>query len=109
MSAQEHEAMMQAEDPSGPPGNGGISTETQTGSLPARFYTVAQVAAMSSVSQDTVRREIASGNLTAHQLRRAIRVSERDFEAWVGRSQYHPSDRVTVTYELPSPQADYRW
>jgi excisionase family DNA binding protein len=104
-------ATMEAEDLSEPPDNGGISTGSQTVSLPVRFYSVAQIAGMTALSEDTVRREIRSGDLTAHRFRSRLRVKDGDFEAWTNRSRYRPAEGVMITYELASTEEeeDYRW
>jgi len=109
MSPQQHEAVMQAEDPSEPPANGGNSTSSQTSRLQTRFYSIAEVAGMISLSQDTVRREICSGGLTAYKFRGRWRIKDQDFEAWANRSRYRPADGVKITYELASVDEDYRW
>jgi excisionase family DNA binding protein len=111
MSPQKHEAVMQAEDLREPPANGGISTGSQTASLPVRFYSVEQIAGMTGLSKDTVRREIRSGDLAAHRFRSRLRVKDGDFEAWTNRSRYSPAEGVMITYELASTEdeEDYRW
>lgn len=109
MTPQEHEAVMQAEDLSEPPENGGMSSSSQTTSLPSRFYSLAQIAEMTSLSQDSVRREISSGGLTAYRFRSRWRIKDQDFEAWASRSRYQPEEGVTMTYEFASAHEDYRW
>lgn len=109
MNPQQHEAVMQAEDLSEPPANGGNSNGSQTSSLAKRFYSIAQIAGMIGLSQDSVRREISSGGLTAYRFRSRWRIKEQDLEGWVNRSRYFPADRVTITYELASADEDYRW
>ena len=48
-----------------------------------RFYTVEQVANLLSVSQRSVRRWIAAGELLAHKFGRQVRISEIDLRAFV--------------------------
>ena len=48
-----------------------------------RFYTTAQVAELLSVSQRTVRRWIATGELVAHKLGRGVRISEADLKTFL--------------------------
>ena len=50
-----------------------------------QFLSVAAVADMLKVSQKTVRREIASGDLPTHRVGKLLRVSEGDLEAYVTR------------------------
>lgn len=48
-----------------------------------RFYTVAQVANLLAVSQRSVRRWIAQGQLLAHKFGRQVRISEIDLRTFV--------------------------
>ena len=57
----------------------------------ARFHTVNEVAVMTSLSDDTIRRAISDGDLVAYKLRGQLRVRDRDFEAWVGRYRWSRS------------------
>jgi excisionase family DNA binding protein len=50
----------------------------------ARFYTVEQVADLLVVSTRSVRRWIAAGDLLAHKIGRAVRISEIDLKAFLG-------------------------
>ncbi len=87
----------------------GSAEQSRTANPPVRFYTVAEVAGMTSVSDDTIRREIKSGCLRAHRFRRQLRISERDFESWTSRSRYCPEHGVAMTYELATTTNEYRW
>jgi len=89
--------------------SGGFAERSHTAKLPVRFYTVSQIAGMTGLSQDSVRREISCGSLTAHRFRRMWRIKDQDFEAWANRSRYCPTAGVTFTYELASASEDYRW
>ena len=48
-----------------------------------RFYSVEEVADLLGVSDKTVRRRIAGGELVAHRIGRQLRISEDDFNAYV--------------------------
>jgi excisionase family DNA binding protein len=52
-----------------------------------RFYTVAQIADMLTVSPRTVRRWIGAGELLAHKFGRQVRVSEIDLKAFLALSK----------------------
>lgn len=52
-----------------------------------RFYTVAQIADMLTVSPRTVRRWIGSGELLAHKFGRQVRISEIDLKAFLALSK----------------------
>lgn len=52
-----------------------------------RFLSVAAVADRLEVSQKTVRRKIASGDLPAHRVGKLIRVSEGDLETYVTQAR----------------------
>ncbi len=46
--------------------------------IPARFYSIKKVAAALDVSEKTVRRMIARGELRAHRVGRQLRIAESD-------------------------------
>ena len=48
-----------------------------------KFFTVPDVADILTVSDKTVRRLIASGDLPHHKVGRQVRISERDFRDFV--------------------------
>jgi excisionase family DNA binding protein len=50
-----------------------------------RFYTVAQISELLSVSMRSVRRWIAAGELLAHKFHRQVRVAEIDLLAFLQR------------------------
>ena len=50
-----------------------------------RFYTIAEVANLLAVSQRSVRRWIANGELLAHHLGRSVRISDADLRAFLQR------------------------
>jgi excisionase family DNA binding protein len=50
-----------------------------------RFYTVAQISDLLSVSTRSVRRWIAAGELLAHRFRRQVRVAEIDLLTFLQR------------------------
>ncbi len=50
-----------------------------------RFYSVQEIAEQLDVSERTVRRWIASGELVAHKLGRAVRVSDSDLRDFLAR------------------------
>ena len=50
-----------------------------------RFFSVTETAASLKVSQKTVRRWIARGDLNVHRFGRQIRVSEGDLKAFIAR------------------------
>ena len=52
-----------------------------------RFLSVAEVAKRLGVSEKTVRRKIASGDLPAHRVGKLLRVSERILTAYVTRAR----------------------
>ena len=52
-----------------------------------RFFSIANVAAQLDVSQTTVRRLIAAGDLPVHRLGRQLRVSEPDLAGFLARSR----------------------
>lgn len=54
----------------------------------SRLYTVKQVARACKVSERTVRRWTASGELPYHKLNRCVRVSHEDFRRFVGNKRY---------------------
>ncbi len=64
-------------------------------STPTRYLTVATVAELLSVSELTVRRKIATGEIPAVKLstagRGAVRIPEDDLDAWL-QSIRQPSD-----------------
>jgi len=53
----------------------------------SRWYTVNEIAEDLKVSQRTVRRWIAQGDLRAHRFGRAVRVSSEDREAFERQSR----------------------
>lgn len=53
-----------------------------------RLLSIAIVAVHLSVSQKTVRRLIADGQLPTHRVGRQLRVSEADLAAFVARSRF---------------------
>jgi excisionase family DNA binding protein len=53
-----------------------------------RFLSVADVAKQLGISEKTVRRKIASGDLPAHRLGKLIRVSERILATYVTRTDH---------------------
>jgi excisionase family DNA binding protein len=89
--------------------NGGMSKGSQTTSLPVRFYSLAEIAVMTGLSPDTVRREVRAGGLSAHKFRSRLRIRDRDFEAWSNRSRYRPTEGVVLSYDVASTEDDYRW
>lgn len=48
-----------------------------------RFFTVPQVADMLAISQRSVRRRIAVGELSAHRWGRQVRISEADLRTFL--------------------------
>jgi excisionase family DNA binding protein len=60
---------------------------------PERFLSVADVAVRLGVSEKTVRRMIARGDLRAHRVGRLIRVAERSLAAYLG----NPNTRARIT------------
>ncbi len=52
-----------------------------------RLFSIATVAAHLDVSQKTVRRWIAAGELTVHQIGGQLRVSEPDLAAFLARAR----------------------
>lgn len=48
-----------------------------------RFFTVPQVADMLAISQRSVRRRIAAGELSAHRWGRQVRISEADLRTFL--------------------------
>jgi excisionase family DNA binding protein len=57
-----------------------------------RYLSVAEVAKRFGVSEKTVRRKIASGDLPAHRVGRLIRVGERGLLARFAAGRLHQSD-----------------
>jgi excisionase family DNA binding protein len=53
----------------------------------SRFFTIAQVASLLSVSQRTVRRWIAAHDLLAHKFGRGVRISEVDLKTFLAVSR----------------------
>lgn len=53
----------------------------------SRFFTIAQVASLLSVSQRTVRRWIAANELLAHKFGSGVRISEVDLKAFLAVSR----------------------
>jgi excisionase family DNA binding protein len=49
----------------------------------ARFFTIPEIAEQLRVSERTVSRRIASGELKSHKFGAAVRISEDDFRAFV--------------------------
>lgn len=54
------------------------------------FYTVAQIAGLLGISQDSVRRAVARGTLPAHRFGRAIRIQADDLERYLSTRRYLP-------------------
>jgi excisionase family DNA binding protein len=50
---------------------------------PPKFYTIAQIAECLDVSTRTVRRWIEQGLLVAHKIGGLVRISDRDFQAFL--------------------------
>jgi excisionase family DNA binding protein len=50
-----------------------------------RFYTIAQVADLLVVSARSVRRWIATGELSSHKFGRQVRISETELRAFIER------------------------
>lgn len=48
-----------------------------------RFLTVLEVKEMSALCEKTIRRAIKNGDLRAHRIGRAVRISEEDYIAFV--------------------------
>ena len=48
-----------------------------------RFWTICQIASLCRVSDKTVRRWIARGELVAHRLGRQWRISEKDLDTFL--------------------------
>jgi excisionase family DNA binding protein len=48
-----------------------------------RFYTIAQVAELLAISERSVRRWIATGELVAHKFGRGVRISETDLKTFL--------------------------
>jgi hypothetical protein len=59
MTPETAKAMTAAEALAGPRGSGGFAERSHTAKLPVRFYTVSEIAGMTGLSQDSVRREIS--------------------------------------------------
>ena len=51
------------------------------------FFTILQVAELFEVSQRTVRRWIARGDLAAHRIVNVVRISNADLHAFLARSR----------------------
>ena len=49
----------------------------------ARFYTIAQVAELLAISERSVRRWIATGELVAHKFGRGVRISETELKTFL--------------------------
>lgn len=49
----------------------------------SRFFTIAQIAECLNVSTRTVRRWIEQGLLVAHRINGLVRISDRDFQAFL--------------------------
>lgn len=56
-----------------------MGTGAQRGHRAPRFFTIADIADCVDVSTRSVRRWIASGELTAHRIGGIVRISEADF------------------------------
>jgi excisionase family DNA binding protein len=48
-----------------------------------RFYTIAQVAELLAISERSVRRWVATGELTAHKFGRGVRISETELRTFL--------------------------
>jgi excisionase family DNA binding protein len=48
-----------------------------------RFFTIAEIAEQLRVSERTVSRHIARGELKSHKIGAAVRISEEDFRAFI--------------------------
>ena len=57
--------------------------QPRSGSGPPRFYTIKTVAAALDVSTRTIRRWIATGDLTAHRVNGVVRIAEADLRAFL--------------------------
>jgi excisionase family DNA binding protein len=55
--------------------------------LDERFFTVAAVAKRLDVSEKSVRRKIASGELPAHRVGRLLRIGERGLSAYLVKAR----------------------
>jgi excisionase family DNA binding protein len=64
-------------------------TAAKTVQVP-RLLSMGQVADHLAVSQKTVRRLIADGQLPSHRVRGQVRVSECDLAAYVAQSRVYP-------------------
>jgi len=61
----------------------GTQNTNRAGTAAPRFFTINDIATSLSVSDKTVRRWIAGGALSAHNFNRVVRISERDFLAFL--------------------------
>lgn len=73
------------------------------------FFSVGDVAVMTGVSDDTIRRAISEGELTAFKVRGQLRIRKSDMEAWLGRCRYQPKDRLTEVPKRAPIRTSYRW
>jgi excisionase family DNA binding protein len=91
------EALNGPVDPSGPlmdpsiprrsPAEGTTSDASQTNGSNERFLSVAQVADRLGLSEKSVRRKIARGELDAHRVGKLLRVRERGLDAYLARAR----------------------
>jgi len=72
------------------------------------FYTVSAVASMVGVSDDSIRRAIASESLTAYKIGRSVRVRYGDIKEWLEANRYRASESVTQNVTVPAT-VDFRW
>lgn len=68
------------------------------------FYTVAQIAGLLGISQDSVRRAVARGTLPSHRFGRAIRISGDDLERFLTTRRYMPTAQPAGFRRVPSTQ-----
>jgi excisionase family DNA binding protein len=61
------------------------SDQRRSGSGLPRFYAIKTVADALDLSQRTVRRWIANGDLTVHRINGVIRIAEADLRAFLAR------------------------
>jgi excisionase family DNA binding protein len=76
-----------------------------------RFYSVSDLAAMFSVSEDTIRAEIASGTIGAVRIRGCVRIAEDAVESYLRGVPVEPKAAETPisVRSAPPTTTEYRW